>query len=147
MMLIKQILDLGFKIHFIGKNSPFSDYTNAINYDYVSNKDKYLEILSSIDCYLFTSQIDVYPTVLVDAICAGALVLYTKSKGSYEIMKSENEWLGYEISDIESFKSVIKSDKFKKDLINLTLRGGMQSQACEFYSIDNLVNNYKKLFA
>ena len=145
--LIKKILDLGFKIHFIGKNSPFLDYSNAVNYGYVSNKDKYLEILSSIDCYLFTSEIDIYPTVLVEAICAGNLILYTKSKGSYEVMQSENEWPGYEISDVESFNLLIKSNKFNKMLDNLALRKIIKSNACKFYSMDNLAENYKKLFA
>jgi len=147
MKLIKKILDLGFKIHFIGKNNPFSDYTNAVNYGYVSNKEKYLEILSSIDCYLFTSEIDIYPTVLVDAICAGNIIIYTRSKGALEIMQGENHWLGYEISDIESFSLLIKNNEFNEILDNLSLRKRMKSKACEFYSIGNLVQNYKKLFA
>ena len=145
--LIEEILRLGLKIHFIGKNNPFKSYPNAIYHGYISDKDKYLSILSNVDCYIFTSEIDVYPTVLVDAICAGPFILYTKSKGSYEIMRSENKWLGCEISDIESFKFILKSEKFKKDLINLTLRRRMRYKACDFYSIDNLVNNYKRLFA
>ena len=145
MELIKNILDLGFKIHFIGKNNPFSDYTNAVDHGYVSNKEKYLEILSGIDCYLFTSEIDIYPTVLVDAICSGNIIIYTRSKGALEIMQDENHWLGYEISDIESFSSLIKSNAFNKMLDNLSLRKIMKTKACKFYSIDNLVNDKDNL--
>ncbi|MEE2954302.1 MAG: hypothetical protein VX347_03930 [Bacteroidota bacterium] len=144
--LIEEILKLGLKIHFIGKNNPFQSYPNAINHGYISDKDKYIDILSKADCYLFTSKIDSYATTVIEAICAGNLIMYTKSKGAYEIMNSENKWLGYEFINLENFKTVIKSDKFKKDLINLTLRKKLQYQAFEFYSIDRLVKNYENLF-
>ena len=42
---------------------------------------------------------------------------------------------------LEELYKHFQSDKFKKDLINLILRIRMQSNACEFYSIDNLIKN------
>lgn len=140
--LIKELLEKGYNVHLIGKNNPFSDYPNAIYHGYISDKTKYLEILVSMDCYLFTSSIDIYPTVLIEAICAGCFILYTDSKGSNEIMNNESNWLGKKISDVEGILEYLSSEAFFLTFFNFELRYQLVKEAITFFDKKRMITTY-----
>jgi len=143
--LTKQILELGYEIHFIGHNCPFVKYNNAIIHGYVSNKDVFVDILSQVDCYLFTSNIDNYPTVLIEAVCASNYIFYTPSKGADEIMNGENKWLGSVIQTIQEFKNTINSETFKNTIINYPKRLELKNKALDYYNMQNMLSKYHEL--
>lgn len=144
---VKELLDLGIKVHFIGKNNPLANHDNAINHGYIVDKKKYIAILSKVDCYLFTSSIDIYPTVLVDAICAGMYIIYTESKGAQEVMEGENNWLSKKVNNAHQVAELIRFNKgFNSDISNFKLREEKRKEALEFYNKNRMVNEYLKLF-
>lgn len=146
LVLIENLLDLGIQIHFVGKNNPFAKHKNTIDHGYVSDRQKYIEILKNVDCYLFSSTIDIYPTVLVDALCVGNFVFYTKSKGSLEIMEAENSWLGNRIVSATEIVETLSNIKFKEILFDEKLRELKKNEALSFYAKIRMVDEYIKLF-
>lgn len=142
--LVEDLLDLGVTIHFIGKNNPLGNHENAINHGYVSDRKQYIDILSKVDCYLFSSSIDIYPTVLVDALCVGNFIFYTKSKGSLEIMEAENIWLGKRILNANDILETLSSQKFKEAIFNKDLRESKRNEALNFYNKNRMVEEYIK---
>jgi putative colanic acid biosynthesis glycosyltransferase len=144
--LVENLLNLGVTIHFIGKNNPFSNHPNAVNHGYISNREDYIEILKNVDCYLFSSTIDIYPTVLVDALCAGNFIFYTKSKGSLEIMEAENSWLAEPVVSAEEIVNILKSKKFKLIIMDKVLRETKRKEALTFYNKNRMVKEYIRLF-
>jgi len=145
LILAEKLLDHGFKIHFIGENNPFSSHPNAIDHGYISSKKKYLTILGNVNCYLFSSSIDIYPTVLVDAICAGNYIFYTKSKGADEIMNAENNWEGSCINSLDEILSVLESHRFQQFITNKSLREEKRNSAISFFNKTRMIEQYAKL--
>lgn len=145
--IVEELLDLGVKVHFIGKNNPFKDHQNSIDHGFITDKNKYVEVLKNVDCYLFTSDIDIYPTVLVEAICSGMYVFYTASKGSLEVMEGEHKWLGRKIQTAADIYSIInKDDDFNNVIVNESAREEKRSIALDFYKKERMVDEYLKLF-
>ncbi|WP_367757272.1 hypothetical protein [Flavobacterium sp. WC2430] len=146
LVLIESLLSSGVQIHFIGKNNPFKEHGNAIDHGYVSDREKYIDILTKVDCYLFSSSIDIYPTVLVDALCVGNFVFYTKSKGALEIMEAENSWLGKRIQNSLEIVDALSSGNFIDIIKNEDLREVKRNSALSFYNKTRMVEEYTKLF-
>lgn len=140
--LIKDILDSGYKVHFIGHNNPFEKHPNAITYGYVSNKEEYLKILNKAFIYLFTSSIDNYPTVLIDAICAGNYIIYTKSKGADEIMRNDEEWKGSCISSASDVIEIIQSKEFRLFFSNNDIQLLYRQKALDYFNKKRMIKEY-----
>lgn len=143
--LIKELLDKGVKVHFIGKNNPYEEHPNAINHGFISDRSKYVEILNNIDCYLFSSIIDIYPTVLVDALCAGNFIFYTPSKGANEIMEGENQWPGKSVNSSDDIINFSKSKTYKSLIIDQEIRNLHKEKALNFYHKKRMFNDYMNL--
>jgi len=145
LMLVKELLNNGIKIHFIGSGNPFDKHPNAINHGFISDRNELIKILSSCNFYLFSSTIDIYPTVLIEAICSGCYIFYTKSKGAEEIMSDGNNWLGKEVKDSESIIKLLSSKDFNNELYNTELREHYRQKALTFFSSETMINSYLKL--
>ncbi|MDH4460403.1 MAG: hypothetical protein QE277_03205 [Flectobacillus sp.] len=142
LVLVEELLKLGFTVNLIGKNNPFKNYPNAISHGYISEKNKYLKVLSDSDCYLFSSTIDIYPTVLIDAICSGCFIFYTDSQGAIEIMESGNSWLGIQISNATDIINYTRSTEFASFCDDLALRTDIVQKARTFFSRDRMIQEY-----
>lgn len=140
--LINDLLDCGYKVHFIGHNNPFEKHPNAITHGYISNKVKYLKILKRAFIYLFTSSIDNYPTVLIDAICAGNYIFYTKSKGADEIMLTDEAWKGSCISCANDIINIIQNRDFHLYLSNIELQSVNREKALAFFDKKRMIKDY-----
>lgn len=140
--LIKDLLDCGYKVHFVGHNNPFEKHPNAITYGYISNKVDYLKILNSAFIYLFTSSIDNYPTVLIDAICAGNYIFYTKSNGADEIMLTDEAWKGSCISSANDIIQIIQSRDFELYFSNKELQSVNREKALAFFDKKRMIKEY-----
>lgn len=143
--LVKKALDAGIKIHFIGKDNPFTDHENSISHGYITDKTEYLSVLFQTDGYLFSSSIDIYPTVLVDALCAGSYIFYTPSSGAFELMKSENKWSGTMIQSVDDLVDAIRSDdflEFKSEVNKIEME---RKRALAFFHKNRMVNDYISL--
>lgn len=140
--LVEESLDKGIKIHFIGKDNPFKNHKNAINHGYITDRKKYLDILFNSNGYLFTSTIDIYPTVLIDALCAGNFIFYTPSKGSDELMNNENDWPGLCIHSSEELYNAISNSSFIEFNSNPEKIAEVRQKALVFFDKKRMVSDY-----
>ncbi|MFV0375785.1 MAG: hypothetical protein ACK5JD_00625 [Mangrovibacterium sp.] len=142
---VRELLNKGYKVHFIGQDNPEFQHSNAIDHGYISSREQYFKILDKFEIYLFTSTIDVYPTVLIEAICAGKFIFYTPSKGAKEIMESEKQWPGVCIHSTNDMLSTLQSQSFTELVSNTEYREEKRREALDFFSMTTMVNNYINL--
>lgn len=144
--IIKLVLDLGYIVHFVGKNNPLSSHPNAINHGFVKSRKQYIEILSKTSCYLFTSKIDIYPTVIVEAFCAGSLVIGEESRGLKEFEEEAFKDCIVEIHS-DSVKETLSTALFLEKISNVYKRKKTQKYALKKFHRDRMVNDYLKVLS
>ena len=100
--LINKLLKIrGVELHCIGSNSPFTE-GNVKNYGEISNREQMVEVVSSCDVALFTSEIDTFGLVMIEALACGVPVLAIESKASREVL------LDIGIKPIAIFSDILK---------------------------------------
>jgi glycosyltransferase involved in cell wall biosynthesis len=100
--LIHKLLEIkGVELHCIGSNSPFTE-GDVKNHGEISNRAQMVEVVSSCDVALFTSKIDTFGLVMIEALACGVPVLAIESKASREVL------LDLGIKPIETFADILK---------------------------------------
>ena len=86
------------ELHTIGQNSPF-DSSNVFNHGKIADRDQMVDIISSCDIALFTSEKDTFGLVMIEALACGKPVLAIESAAATDVLseiglepiKSKNE--------------------------------------------------------
>jgi putative colanic acid biosynthesis glycosyltransferase len=100
--LIYKLLKIkGVELHCIGSNSPFLE-GNVINHGEISNRTRMVEVVSLCDVALFTSKIDTFGLVMIEALACGVPVLAIESMASREVL------LDLDIKPIGNFPDILK---------------------------------------
>lgn len=84
--VIEKLLEMPhIEVHAVGKNSPFAG-GRIINYGRISDRKQMVEIISSADVSLFTSEKDTMPLAMLEALACGVPVLAVDSLAAKEVL-------------------------------------------------------------
>lgn len=137
--LIKDLLDSGIHISFVGKNNPFKGHPNANDYGYISDPNVYTKLLNEHDFYLFTSSVDIYPTVIVEALLNGLSVLATRSKGILEFTEEFEE-------DIHLIDSLEQTLSFlRKSREHFLDKEQIRNKAKQVFNVNKMIEEYLEI--
>lgn len=128
-------------LHLIGQNCSFVS-KNSTCYGYIT-KEEIIDVLSMSDIFLFFSKIDNYPTVILEALCAGIHVASTKSKGAEEIL-SEFEYT--EINNTKDFIDRLNSHTFIERIKMEKLKKLQRNKAIKIFSDKLMLSSYSEIY-
>lgn len=74
------------EVHTVGQNSPFAG-GGVFNYGRVSERKRMVEIITSADVALFTSEKDTFGLVMIEALACGVPVFAVDSSAAREILR------------------------------------------------------------
>lgn len=84
--LISQLLDIAhIEIHTIGQNSPFSG-ARVVNHGRIEQRKRMIEVISSSDVALFTSEKDTFGLVMIEALACGVPIIAIQSLAAREVL-------------------------------------------------------------
>lgn len=83
--LLHRVAEQGHELVTVGAHSPFTA-SNVTNRGRISDRAALAAEYAQADAVLFTSRIDNFPLVVVEALCAGTPVLALDSMGSREVL-------------------------------------------------------------
>lgn len=84
--LINRLLEIPhIEIHTIGQNSPFSG-ANVVNHGRIAQRKRMVEIISSADVALFTSEKDTFGLVMIEALACVIPVFAVDSLAAKEVL-------------------------------------------------------------
>lgn len=139
---IQQLLEINcVELHCIGSNSPFNQ-DNVINHGKISKREEMVELVSSCDVALFTSKIDTFGLVMIEALACGVPVLAIDSKASREVL------LELAIKPIEIFSdilNIIRTRVLPEEYSNKS-KFSLRSSVLEIFSREAATKQYIEIY-
>jgi len=100
--LVYQLMGMShIEVHTIGMNSPFVG-SNVVNHGKISQRKRMVEIITSADVALFSSEKDTFGLVMIEALACGVPVLAVDSLAAREVLSV----LGFQ--PVKSKEEIIK---------------------------------------
>lgn len=141
-VLISRILEIRHvEVHTIGKNSPFVG-DRVINHGRISERKRMVEIITSADVAIFTSEKDTFGLVMIEALACGVPVLAVESLAAKEVLSG----LGIlPVAEINRIVSYLASATLPTCYSDIT-RAGLREKVCDIYSGGVAVKQYKMAY-
>ena len=146
-ILIQMILEQNkysndFKLHTIGKNSPFKG-PSVVNHGFISSKSDITRILSQLDCMIFSSKVDNYPLIICECLCLGIPVLAVDSSASREILNQFN------IKPLSESNIAMLATKSRTEILahlsNISSKS-LSEKAIDLFSPNTMFNSYMNIY-
>lgn len=97
--LVSRLLEMRhIEVHTVGQNSPFAG-GGVVNHGRVSERKRMVEIITSADVALFTSEKDTFGLVMIEALACGVPVFAVDSSAAREVLRVidirpvEDKWM------------------------------------------------------
>lgn len=140
--LLNQLLNMShIELHMIGHNSPISG-RQVVNYGRVSGRTSMVEVMSSMDVALFTSEKDTFGLVMIEALACGVPVLAVESKASREVLSEMGIQPVVERAEIIAYLRDKKLPECYRGVSRKSLRDEVLERFTKQTAIDRYISVY-----
>lgn len=142
--LVERLLELPFiALDTVGKHSIFQQ-SNVRNHGYISSKQELALVYSNADFLFFTSSVDNYPLVLIEALQNGLPVIASCSPAAEEILSRVG---GRPFKDEDELRSIIGRRNWLETLYGGQSRIAIRNRAMKYFALDRMVSEYMDIYA